>query len=109
MSVRSKFVELFGEDNCAAIERAARGHANGINNKKIGSDPFKWALCICIGYECMSKESYRKEHGITADWDALRAAIKTHGELNTHDGDVDYLAMFAGVYNEFMPSPEAAS
>ncbi len=106
MSVRAKFAELFGEEQCAAIERAASGHKNGVHDRE-GSDPFKWALCICIGFECMSRDSFRAEHGITVPWEALRQAIKDHGALDTHDGDVDFLAMFAGVYQEFMPQTEA--
>lgn len=105
--VRAKFVELFGERDVAAIESAAAGHANGVHDNR-GSDPFQWALCICIGYECMSRESFRQEHRIEASWESLRAAIKEHDKLNEHDGDVDYLALFAGAYHEFMPVQDVA-
>lgn len=100
--VRDAFVAVFGEDNAFAIENAAKEHQNGIHDRP-GSDPFKWALCICIGYECFTKDSYRDYHGITAPVPALKQWIKEHGELNTHDGDTDYLALFAGAYQEYMP------
>jgi hypothetical protein len=108
MSVRAKFVELFGEDQCAAVEMAARGHANEVNSGNKGSDPFKWALTIVLGYQCCEVDRYREDHGITLNWDAFRATIKEHGELNSHDGDVDYLALMAGVYEPYIVKPEAA-
>lgn len=107
-SIREQFAAKFGEDQAAAIEAAANEHGNGINNTNLGSDPFKWALLICIGYECASKDSYRDHHGITAPWNTVSRWIKDHAELGTHNGDVDYLSMFAGAYNEFMPENQKA-
>lgn len=34
---------------------------------------------------------------------------KEKAELDSHDGDVDYISMFAGVYDKFMPSKEGKS
>jgi hypothetical protein len=102
VSIRDAFVARFGEDEAIRIEGAAEGHANGINNERVGSDPFKWALLICIGYECMSKDSYREHHGIEAPWADLKAWIIEHADLASHDGDCDYLCMWAGGYDEFV-------
>ena len=88
------------------MEGAAKYHENGVNSKCKGDDPFKWALVICIGYQCCEKSDYREYHGITAPWDEIKAWIKAHGHLDTHNGDCDYLALFAGVYNEFLPEKE---
>ena len=104
-SVRGKFVELFGEQQVAAIEQAANEHDNDVHGNR-GSDPFKWALSIAIGYECLSNDSYRDHHGITIPWGALKTAIIEHGALASHDGDVDYLSVFAGTYNEFVKIDE---
>lgn len=106
MSIRDSFVARFGEDQAAAIEAAADEHANGINDSNKGSDPFKWAVSLVIGYECASKDRYRKYHGITAPWDEVHDWIKTDADLASHDGDVDYLALVCGSYNEYMQDKE---
>ena len=115
-SVRAGFVKAFGEKEAAAVEAAANEHANGVNSERKGDDPFKWALLICkgddpfkwallicIGYECCSKDDYRKYHGIIAPWAKIKAWIKKRGKLHSHVGDCDYLSMMSGAYNEFMP------
>lgn len=107
-SIRGRFVRDFGETTAAKIEAAASGHSNGINSERKGDDPFKWALLICIGYQCMEKGDFRKHHGIKPKWSKLKAWIKRHGELNTHNGDCDYLSMMSGVYNEYMPKKPQA-
>jgi len=103
-TIRTKFVEEFGESQARRIERAAESHGNGINNKNKGSDPFKWALLICLGYQCVEVARYKKYHGITIGWGNFKKWIKNHGELGSHDGDCDYLALFCGTYNEFIKS-----
>lgn len=102
MSIRASFVEMFGEDQAVAIECAAEGHKNGIHDNP-GSDPFRWAIVICIGHECMKNAEYREHHGITAPWSALKAWIKASANLVEHDGDCDYLSLMAGTYIEYMP------
>jgi hypothetical protein len=101
-SVRNKFVKEFGEELAGKIEAAASEHDNEAHPNR-GSDPFKWALLICIGYECLSNPSYRKYHGIRCSWPKVKKWIKENGHLDTHDGDCDYLSMFCGAYNEYMP------
>lgn len=102
-SVRNSFVEQFSEREALLVEDAAESHGNGINDKNRGTDPFKWAIAICIGYDCLKVDRYRKEHGITANWEAVKSWIRDKCDLISHDGDFDYLAMFAGLYSEFIP------
>lgn len=101
-TIRTAFAERFGEDQTSALEAAANEHSNGVNSEHKGTDPFKWALLIAIGYQCMEVEGYREHHGITAPWDDLKAWIIEHADLASHDGDCDYLAMFCGAYDEFV-------
>ena len=103
-SVRESFVEHFGEEEAARVEAASRSHRDAHCAHKEGSDPFKYHICICIGFQCM--DVHRGGHGFVASWEELKAWIKEHGELASHDGDVDYLALFCGAYNEFMPKKE---
>lgn len=100
--IRQAFVDRFGEAEAARIEAAANEHKNGVHDRT-GSDPFRWALIICIGHECFTKDSFREYHGIVASTEELKNWIKSEAHLEDHDGDVDYLAMFVGVYNEYMP------
>lgn len=64
---------------------------------------------IAIGYQCAEVDRYRKHHKITVPWASLKEWIKAHAFLGNHDGDCDYLGLFAGVYNEYIlqPDPEA--
>lgn len=101
MTIRAAFAAEFGEDQAAAFEVAAEMHQNGVHDER-GSDPFKWALAIAIGYECFLKDGYREFHGITADADAVKAWIKEHADLGSHDGDVDFLGLVAGSYDDYL-------
>jgi hypothetical protein len=101
MSTRKSFVEHFGEDQATKIEGAAQEHKNGVHDKT-GSDPFRWAVAICIGFQCLEKESFRAYHGITLPFDDFKTWVIDHGDLANHDGDFDYLAMLAGVYTDFI-------
>lgn len=104
--VRDKFVARFGEDNAAAVERAADGHKNGVHDNP-GSDPFKWALLICIGFQCMT--DYQKGHEIDLPTEpVLRSWVRQNADLVSHDGDYDYLAAFAGAYEGWYESPLSA-
>ncbi len=105
MSVRVSFVERFGERQARAMETAAEMHTNGIHDKR-GSDEFKWAVAICIGYECFTRDRFREYHGINIPVDELKQWIKSDGQLATHDGDFDYLSAMTGHYNEYIPEPE---
>ena len=98
--IRDSFVEAFSKEEAANVEAAAEEHLDDMFSNR-GSDYFRWAICICIGFECMSKDSYRKYHGIVTPWETLKEWIKEHGDLQHHDGDVDTLAYGTGVYEEF--------
>jgi hypothetical protein len=100
-SVREAFVQRFGEANAAAIETAAEMHDNEVHNDR-GSDPFKWALCIAIGYECVGR--YRDDHGITVDPNELKPWVYEHADLANHDGDFDFLAAAVGEYEGWFQS-----
>jgi hypothetical protein len=105
-SIKEKFIKDFGIELANKVEECAEYHANGINSKNRGSDPFKWAWLICIGYECFEKEKYRKFHKIPPEpsWEVLKSWLKKYGKLGTHDGDFDYIALFCGRYSEFVIS-----
>ena len=109
MSTRDSFVRRFGEADADRIAAAAEEHdwamtgVYSLEPRGKGSDPFRWAIAIAIGYECMSSDQYRTYHGIEATWPELRAWIIEDGDLASHDGGFDHMAMFVGAYNEFMP------
>lgn len=100
--IRASFVEHFGEDEASRIEGAANLHANGINSRNEGLDPFRWAICITIGYECWTRPRFREWHGFTASIADLKRWVKEHGHLANHDGDSDFLAGAAGCYEEYL-------
>lgn len=100
-SVRNSFVALFGEEQACRIEAAANEHKNGIHDEP-GSDPFKWACLIAIGHECISRPRFREHHKIAVPFDEFKAWAVEHGDFASHDGQYDYIAMFAGIYNEYM-------
>lgn len=106
LSVRESFVRQFGEEEAQALEVAAESHKNGIHNEH-GSDKFKWVICICIGHQCFEKDRYREHHGIKATFEDIKSWCIEEGELDTHDGAVDYIALLAGIYDGFMPIKEA--
>jgi len=106
MSVRDSFVAEFGEDQAVAIERAAAEHDNGVHSVR-GSDPFKWAVCICIGYECVSRPEFAEYHSITVPQERFKEWCLNHGELRSHDGDVDFLSLLSGAYGGYIQTEEA--
>ena len=102
---QTAFTERFGADQAAAIIAAAEQHRPNDDNR--GSDPFKWALVIAIGHECITHDRYRDQHGITAPTDDLKFWIRDHADLASHDGDMDWLAALAGAYDEYLPERSA--
>lgn len=101
-SVRDSFVYRFGEEQAQRLEDAAQSHKNGVHDNP-GSDPFKWAVVICIGAQCCEVERYRIAHEITVPFSEFEDWVKTECDIASHDGDVDYLALFAGTYNRYLP------
>jgi len=102
MTTRESFVHHFDEEEACVVEAAAIEHSNGINNINKGSDEFRWAISICIGYECFKLPEYRNAHGFNYDAEAIQAWIRMHCNLGNHDGDVDYLALFCGTYQDYI-------
>lgn len=102
-SIREEFVKEFGEKCALAIESAAQEHADGINSKNKGSDEFRWAILICIGYQCAEKKEYRSYHGIAPSWRRIKSWVKRSAHLEQHIGDLDYGALMTGIYNEYFP------
>lgn len=101
--IEEKFVKDWGEELAQKVWECAYSHANGINDANKGSDPFKWALLIVIGYQCFEIEDYRKYHGVPdLDWEKMKKWIRDNAELETHDGDCDYLSLWAGRYNYYV-------
>lgn len=105
-SVRESFVAVFGEEEAQALEEAALEHANGTNDLSKGSDPFKWTILMVIGYQCAEK--YSEYHKINAPWEQIKDWAKLEGNLESHDGDCDFLAMLAGIYDEYLPKERTA-
>lgn len=107
MSIRTKFVEAFSESDAAAIEAAAQGHQSDWQTMdRKGSDPFKWALLMCISFECMGR--FREDHGIQATSEALKDWVYNHADLGSHDGDADALGMLSGAYKGWVKEPESS-
>ena len=112
-SARQTFAARFGEDQAAAIEAAARKHyddnasitrifavKNPHGSDNLGSDPFRYWFLLAIGYECVTNERYRQDHGITADVDEMKEWALGEGRLGEHDGDIpDYVSLLAGLYD----------
>lgn len=100
-SIRSLYAKKFGEDETRALESAAEGHKNGVHDKP-GSDPFKWAIVIAIGYQCVEIDKYRRYHGINANFNKWKKWVKENAELGSHDGDSDYLTLARGAYAQYI-------
>lgn len=116
---RDTFVARFGEEQAQAIEAAARQHFDSDGgfggthaDDNFGSQPFRYWFLKAIGYECVTRDDFRAEHGITADVVAMQCWAQSpfEGNLVEHDGDVpDYLAVMAGAYRDWIPEGDTAS
>jgi len=80
MKTREKFAQRFGEEQAEKIEVAAKSHDNIAHNNK-GSDPFKWAIAICIRYQCVENEDFKKFHGITISLSDFENWVTTEADL----------------------------
>lgn len=94
-----KFAAQFGEQQADAILSAALAHNNEVHNDP-GSDHFRWAIAIVIGWECVSR--FAEHHKITVSQDEFKQFVLDEADLGHHDGDVDYLGLFVGVYQEYI-------
>jgi hypothetical protein len=84
------------------MEDAAEEHSMLGDSKNKGSDPFKWAIVMCIGWDCFKIESYRRYHGFTTDFKYLKSWIINYADLATHDGAFDALSASIGIYQEYI-------
>ena len=102
-TARERFIERFGQDQAVAIEAAANEHRfTLLEGTDHGQDSFRDALVICIGHECMTR--FADYHGIDVDQEQVREWVLEQGDwFGDHDGPIDYLAMFAGWYDDWLP------
>ena len=101
MSIRESFVAKFGENEARLIELAAGQHKRPT---KLGSDPFRTAIVICISYECISR--FGEYHMFAAPKEEVEKWIQEEAHLEEHNGDIDFLILFTGGYNKYVPMKE---
>lgn len=104
-NLRDAFVARFGEHEATVMEAALKYHqAQGqiLPDKRVGSDPFAFAVVHCIGWECFTRDSFRQEHGFTVPAEELKSWLIEHGNLADYDGEPDWLAALAGCYDEYV-------
>lgn len=105
--IEKKFIKDWGKELADKVKEAAESHRNEVNGKNIG-EYFKWALLICIGYQCLEIPEYREYHNIpNLNWNKMKKWIRDNAELGTYQGDCDYLSIFSGKYNYFMPKQKS--
>lgn len=107
MSLRDQFVAEFGEPAAVALEKACDGHmaeAGSLHaNDDRGSEPFRYVLLACIGYQCLVIERFRQHHDIRPSKESLQSWIVENAKLEEHVGDLpDYLAMVVGAFNPWL-------
>lgn len=96
------FSRKFGQDQADAVLAAARHHKNGVHDNE-GNDPMAWAVLLAIGYQCVSEPSYAAFHKITIDPAAYKTWCRRNKKrLGRSNGDLDYLALFTGVYSTYL-------
>jgi len=109
MTLQERFATEFGEEQAIAIINAAEEHSSETIAKGQGSDPFKWALVICIDFDCWVKRRFRHYHKIKPSAFRIENWIIHHANLEDYDGDVPPISLVLGKYNKFMPVEEKAS
>jgi hypothetical protein len=116
MTIRTSFVEHFGEENAVRVEEAALAHlAEGPfphldvhADDKWGPDPFGYLFLVCIGRDCFTR--WRKWHKMTPEYEEILAWALEHANLHEFEGDLpDYMAMLAGAYNPWINWERAGS
>lgn len=112
--LRKKFVEVFGEWDASLLEEACDMHIHAKSNDPLiafvaglfgdspenhekddrGSDPFRYVILTCLGYECVTNDGYRRAHALTLDPFEFMKWCITEADLESFDGDQpDHLAM----------------
>lgn len=98
--LRSRFVARFGPDLATSIETAVEHHIKAIPGQiERGSDDFRWALVWAIGFECLTRPEFRREHGVTAPWADLCGWLADEADLAAYDGTMDWSGRGAGRFD----------
>jgi hypothetical protein len=101
--LRARFVARFGPDLAEMIERVAEHHTKVLPAPlDQGSDPFRFALVWAIGFECLTRPAFRREHGITAPWADLSAWIRDEADLASYDGTMDLAGRGFGLFDAIL-------
>ncbi len=101
-----KFAEKFDKTNALKIVYAAEEHEPLTYASCRGNDPFKWALLMCIAFQCIEVPEYADYHGFTFDLVEVRKWIKENVDFSDYDGDLGPLSLAAGVFAQYgIPSP----
>lgn len=91
----------FGPEEVQKLTEAANAHKNGIHDND-GGNPFRWSLLICIGAQCFEVPSYRDYHGFTLSYQEVKQWCADRLIFKDYVGDVDYITLFCGKYNEWV-------
>ena len=98
--LRARFVGCFGEDLAETIERVAAHHTKVLPAPlERGSDPFRFAIVWAIGFECLTRPEFRREHGVTAPWAELVGWIHDEADLASFDGTMDLSGRGRGLFD----------
>jgi hypothetical protein len=104
--LRARFVERFGADLAERIERGIDVHAAEYPIAlDRGSDPFRFSLVWAVGFECLNRPEFRREHGITAPWADLAAWIRSEADLASFDGTMDAAGHASGFFRDVLETP----
>jgi hypothetical protein len=107
--LRTRFVARFGDDLAETIVAVAEHHTKVIPAVLgRGSDPFRFALVWAIGFECLTRPEFRREHGITVPWADLLTWICDEADLASFDGTMDVSGRGRGLFDAILgPHTEA--
>jgi hypothetical protein len=103
--LRTRFAAQFGDDLAETIVEVAERHTKVIPAVlDRGSDPFRFALVWAIGFECLTRPEFRREHGIIAPWAELLAWICDEADLASFDGTMDLSGRGRGLFDAILGS-----
>jgi len=100
----------FGKEQAERMFEAGEYHRHELAEAGLhGSDPFRDAVAIAIGFDCFTSDRFREYHKITVPVADIRKWIREHGDLYHHDGPKDYISVMLGVYNEYIPEMDSGA
>ena len=101
--VRASFVVQFDKIEAKLIERAAQEHKSGMGvTAHKGDSPFRWALSVVIGFDCVDVEAFRQHHGITLDPEEFASWCRQHAQLRSFTDGGDILGMLGSHYQRYL-------